>query len=227
MNIGIVGTGNMGRVLGLALAEQGHPVFFGARNLEKAKLAAQLGAANTFFGNNQQAAEFGEVVYYNPRDVHPAEVLSNPDALNGKVVVASHNGTVPVDFAFAPVIESRAEILQSQIPRAHVVAAFNTITQEIFEHANHSLHELNIACFIAGDQAGARATVAQLAASIGFTPMDCGELRQARLIESAADLVRMLLYKQKNPWASFSFTQVPPVQPGRLGGRQASSLTRR
>ncbi len=123
-------------------------------------------------------------------------------------------------------IESRAEVLQSQIPKAHVVAAFNTITQELFEHANRSLGGLNIACFIAGNQPEAREIVAQLAASLGFTPVDCGELRQARLIESAADLVRMLMYKQKSPWASFSFTQVPSLQPSRLGGRQASSLTR-
>ena len=226
MKIGIVGTGNMGRVLGLALAERGHQVFFGARNIEKAELAAKLGTSNTFFGDNQQAAEFGDVIYYNPRDVSPTDVLSNPDVLNGKVVIESHNGSVPSDFSFAPVIESRAETLQSQIPEAQVVAAFNTITQEIFEHANRSLDGLNIACFIAGDQPEAREIVAQLVASLGFTPVDCGELRQARLIESAADLVRMLLYKQKSPWASFSFTQIPPLQPSRLGGRQASSLTR-
>jgi len=34
MKIGIVGTGNMGRSLGLVWAECGHEVFFGARNLE-------------------------------------------------------------------------------------------------------------------------------------------------------------------------------------------------
>lgn len=226
MKIGIVGTGNMGRVLGLTLAERGHQVFFGARNIEKAKQAAKLGTSNMLFGDNQQAAEFGDVIYYNPRDVNPADVLSNPGVLNGKVVIESNNGNVPSDFSFAPVTESRAEVLQSQIPEARVVTAFNTITQEIFEHVNRGLGGLNIACFIAGNQPEARETVAQLVASLGFTPVDCGELRQARLIESAADLVRMLLYKQKSPWASFSFTQVPPLQPSRLGGRQASPLTR-
>lgn len=226
MNIGIIGTGNMGRVLGLVLAEIGHQVFFGGRNIEKAEQAAKLGAANTLFGTNQQAAEFGDVIYYNPRDIHPADVLSNLGALDGKIVIESHNGSVPADFAFEPVIESRAEMLQRQIPKALVVAAFNTITQEIFECSNRGLVDRNIACFIAADEPRAREVLAQLVGSIGFTPVDCGELRQARLIESAADLVRMLLYKQKSPWASFSFTQVPPLQPGRLGGRQASSLTR-
>lgn len=50
MKIGIVGTGNMGRSLGLVWAECGHEVFFGARNLEKAKAAAELSHHSTRYG---------------------------------------------------------------------------------------------------------------------------------------------------------------------------------
>jgi predicted dinucleotide-binding enzyme len=35
MKIGIIGSGNMGRSLGILWAEQGHEVFFGARITEK------------------------------------------------------------------------------------------------------------------------------------------------------------------------------------------------
>ncbi len=225
MKIGIVGTGNMGRVLGLALAECGHQVFFGARDVSKAEHAARLGGINARFGSNQEAAEFGEIIYYNPRDVDPREVLSDTGALTGKIVIDSHNGSVPADFEFQPILESRAEILQRRIPAAKVVKAFNTVTQEIFEHANRGLADYRIACFLASDDPAALQTVAQLATHLGFEAVDCGELRQSRLIESAADLVRMLLYKQKSPWASLRIAQLPPVNPGRLGGREPSRLT--
>lgn len=220
MKIGIVGTGNMGRVLGLALAECGYQVFFGARNPDKATQAAKLGNSPMQSGDNQQAAEFGDVIFYSPRDINPCDVLSDVGVLNGKIVIDSHNGIIPTGYAFEPILESRAEKLQRQIPRAKVVKAFNTITQEVFEHANRNLDEYRIACFIASDDSEASKVIAQLSALLGFVPIDCGALRQARLIEGAADLLRMLLYMQKSPWSSFSLTGVPSVSPGRFGGRE-------
>lgn len=225
MKVGIVGTGNMGRVLGLVLAERGHQVFFGARDLGKAERASRLSAFDVQFGTNQQAAEFGDAIFYNPRDVDPRDVLSDVAVLNGKVVIDSHNGNVPATYAFNPIWESRAEKLQRQIPEATVVKAFNTITQEIFEHANRGLERYAIACFIASNNAMASKRVGELAASLGFVPVDCGGLRQARLLEGAADLLRMLLYKQESPWASFALAEIEPVNPGRLGGREPSRLT--
>lgn len=227
MKISIVGTGNMGRVLGLALAEKGHQVYFGARDLERAERASRLSKFDTQFGTNQQAADFGDVVFYNPRDVDPRDVVPDVSAMDGKIVIDFHNGSVPPGFAFDPVVESRAEVLQRQLPRAKVVKAFNTITQEIFEHANRGLEQYRIACFIASDDASSSKQVMALAASMGFEAVECGALRQARLLESAADLLRMLLYKQNSPWSSFSLVNIEPVHSGRLGGREESRLSNR
>lgn len=105
MKIGIVGTGNMERVLGLVLAERGHQVFFGARDLERAARTARLSEFDTRSGSNRQAADFGEVIFYNPRDVDPREVIDDIHAVDGKIVVDAHNGSVPDGFAFEPVVE--------------------------------------------------------------------------------------------------------------------------
>lgn len=223
MKIGIVGTGNMGKVIGLTLAKQGHEIFFGARNLAKV-----AGLAKDFFldvkhGTNQQAADYGEVIYYNPRDVDPGEVLTDITALNEKPVICSHNSTVPSDFQFEPIICSKAEILQSQIPMAHVVTAFNTITQETFELSGRGLKELNIACLLASNDENAKDQVSRLVEQIGFNAIDCGELRQSRLIEGAADLVRMLMYMAQSPWKGLSFMSLPQVKQV-LGGRIQSKL---
>ncbi len=42
MKIGIIGSGNMGRSLGILWAEQGHEVFFGARTTEKGQAVATI-----------------------------------------------------------------------------------------------------------------------------------------------------------------------------------------
>ncbi|KUI99726.1 NADPH-dependent F420 reductase [Vibrio sp. MEBiC08052] len=223
MKIGIVGTGNMGKVIGLTLARQGHSVFFGARDLRKvAGFAADYGV-NVQCGSNQAAADYGDVIYYNPRDVAPNEVLTDINALSGKPVICSHNGTVPQDFQFDAITCSKAEILQRQIPSAHVVTAFNTITQETFELAEQGLDALNVCCFVASDTPEAKNRVSQLIGQIGFTPVDCGDLRQSRLIESAADLIRMLMYKAQTPWKAFSLIDLPEVQQV-FSGRIQSAL---
>ena len=42
MKIGILGSGNMGRSLGILWAEQGHEVFFCARTAEKRKSCSRI-----------------------------------------------------------------------------------------------------------------------------------------------------------------------------------------
>lgn len=65
----------------------------------------------------------------------------------------------------------------------------------------------------------------QLATEIGFQSIDCGELRHARLIESAGDLIRLLMIQQKmGSTATISVHFLPPAQTQRLGGRQDSAL---
>lgn len=223
MKIGIIGTGNMGKVIGLTLAQQRHNVFFGARDLSKVSSLAEGFGVNVQYGSNQEAADYGEAVYYNPRDVAPSEVLVDTTVLSGKPVICSHNSTVPLDFHFEPITLSKAEILQSQIPFAHVVTAFNTVTQETFELSGRGLKELNIACLVASDDSKSKDVVSQLVEQIGFKAIDCGELRQSRLIESTADLVRMLMYKEKTPWKGLSFMSLPEVSQ-MLGGRITSKL---
>jgi 8-hydroxy-5-deazaflavin:NADPH oxidoreductase len=47
MKIGIIGSGNMGRSLGLLWAEQGHEVCFGARTAEKGQSVAAFAKYGT------------------------------------------------------------------------------------------------------------------------------------------------------------------------------------
>ena len=79
MKIGIIGSGNMGRSLGILWAEQGHQVFFGGRTAEKGQAVAELAQHNTQGGTNDEAASFGDVLLYTVRGVHPAEVFTSTE----------------------------------------------------------------------------------------------------------------------------------------------------
>lgn len=224
MRIGVIGTGNMGRSIGLLWAEQGHEVCFGDRNAEKAEAAAQLSEHGCRFGTNDDAAAFGELVYYTPRDVDPAGVLSDVGLLDGKIVMESNNGPVPPDLAFAPIEISRSEVLQRQLPRARVVKAFNTMAQEVFELCPGEVRQHGVSVFVAGDDAEARSAVVELAEQIGMVPLDCGALRNARLIETLGDFIRLVIIPSGEPLSTLSVHVLPESRSQRLGGRQPSRL---
>ncbi len=231
MKIGILGTGNMGRALGLVFAQVGHEVCFGARDPAKAQAAVDLapsvgeGAAERVrAGSNDEAARFGEVLVYTARGVPPAEVLTDASVLAGKVIVDMNNQDVPADFVYPPITRSLAEVLAAEAPGAKVVKAFNTLPMEVFELCPGDIRPHKVSVFVAADDAGARRTVGELAEQIGFVPVDCGPLVHARLLEGAADLIRFLLISQGMPDANFSLVHVPDAKHPRLGGRQESRL---
>ena len=225
MKIGIIGSGNMGRSLGILWAEQGHEVFFGARTTEKGQEVAASAGHKTQGGSNEEAAAFGSVLLYAARGVNPAEVFSSVDVLDGKILIDCNNQEIPENFAYPAITQSLAEKLALEVPKAKVVKAFNTMAQELFELAPDPLKNHNVSVFVAGDDEAAKQSVMQLASDIGFNAIDCGELRHARLIEGAGDLIRLLMIKQKmGSSATISVHTLPPAQTQRLGGRQASNL---
>lgn len=225
MKIGLMGTGNMSRSLGILWAEQGHEVFWGSRDPSKAKSVAEFAGHKTQGGTNDEAAEFGEVIFYSVRGVMPSTVLSSTDSLSGKVILDCNNRDVPKGFAYGPLMdESLAEALAADLPNAHVVKAFNTMAQEVFELAPDPLKNHHVSVYICGDDLAARQTAITLASDIGFNPIDCGPLRSARLLESLGDFIRFMIGGMKlGPYATISVNVLPEASQQRLGGRQPSA----
>lgn len=225
MKIGIIGTGNMGRSLGILWAERGHNVFFGSRDAAKGSSIAKEAGHSISGGTNDEAATFGDVLLYTARGVAPPSVLSSVDLLNAKVVIDCNNWNIPEGYAYEPIVESLAEKLATDLPNAYVVKAFNTMAQEVFELSPSPLKDYQVSCFICSDNEQAKATVTSLAEEIGFAPVDCGVLRNARMLEDLGNFIRFMMGGMKlGAFATISVNQLPPTQAQRLGGRQASSL---
>jgi hypothetical protein len=225
MKIGIVGSGNMGRSLGILWAEQGHQVFFGSREAAKGQAVAELAGNGTQGGTNDEAAAFADVILWTARGIVPSRLLSTPEVLNGKIVIDCNNQDIPDGFDYPAIEESLAEKLAKDVPKARVVKAFNTMAQEVFELAPQPLKDYQVSVFVAGDDEQARKTVMQLAEEIGFVPVESGVLRNARLVEGLGDFIRLIMIgQQQGVYATISVNVLPAAKGQRLGGRQASSL---
>ncbi|PTQ13313.1 F420-dependent NADP oxidoreductase [Sphingomonas oleivorans] len=225
MKICIVGTGNMGRTLGVKFALAGYEVFFGARDIAQAEGAVALCGGAARSGGNDEAVAFGDIVVWGVRAM-PGEVLRDPSLLDGKVVVDMNNGPVPADFHYPPILEAFAERLAKAAPGARVVKAFNTMAQEIFEHDPVILRSHGVSVFLAGDDEEAKAAVGALAEELGFNAIDAGALERAAMLETQADFIRFMIGGMgRGVFATLNLTQLPAVATQRLGGRQPTKLT--
>jgi predicted dinucleotide-binding enzyme len=186
MNVTIIGTGNMARGIGSRLVAGGHRVTVLGKEVEAAEEVVRDLDAGDAASAGRSGDPIGDdvvvlAVYY-PDAM--AAVEQYGDQLDGKVVVDITN---PVNEAFdglvTPPDGSAAQELAAAAGGARVVKAFNTTFANTLREGDVSGQPLDV--FLAGDDADAKATVAQLAEDGGLRPVDAGPLGRARELEAA------------------------------------------
>ena len=226
MKIGIIGSGNMGRAVGVRLAQLGHDVMFGARRHEQANDAAKLAGNGAVPGTTDDAARFGEVLIWTIRAPDPNVALQNPQVLDGKIVLDLNNRDYANDVKGAAWFDTAiAESLQAAAPNAHVVKALNTIAMETFNTAPDALRDAGAQTFLAGDSAAAKETVGTLVQDLGFAPVDLGSGPAAmRAAEAMGDIIRLLMIDGGHGGtAHLSLSSLPKPGLSMIGERQESS----
>jgi predicted dinucleotide-binding enzyme len=212
MNIGIIGTGNMGGALGARWARNGHAVLFGSRDPSKAKAAAGRASDTAKAGDFDTAAAFGDVVLYTARGVFPSALLRRPRALAGKVVIDCNNTDLDSDMlpmGVDPNGPTLAEQLAADVPDAHVVKAFTSLPHRIIELDRETVAPYRISVLLCADDAAAKAKVKGLAEELGFVGVDCGPLKRSRVVDGAADFLRFQIGGMGlGPFATLSLTLV-------------------
>jgi 8-hydroxy-5-deazaflavin:NADPH oxidoreductase len=178
-NISIIGTGNMASTIGALAVAGGNTVEVIGRDQSKAAdLAKELGGDATTgeFG----ATPAGDIVVAALRyaDVVPV-VTQYGDALAGKVIIDISNPFNPTadGLATSDGTSIAQEVAKAAPASASVVKAFNTV----FGHVLKEGRTLDV--FFAGDDAGAKADVAELITSLGLRPLDVGGLNMAHWLE--------------------------------------------
>jgi hypothetical protein len=199
MRIAVLGTGVVGQAIAGRLDELGHDVVVGTRDVATTLARTEPdGMGNPPFPDWARAHPRVRVVSLADAGAH-GEVVVNATAgggavdalrgagaenLAGKVVVDVSN---PLDFSrgFPPTLfvkddDSLGEQIQRALPDARVVKTLNTMTAGLMVHPEQ-LADGDHSVFVSGDDAGAKATVAELLRSMGHTDViDLGDLSSAR-----------------------------------------------
>ena len=189
MNITIIGSGNMGRGIGTRAVAGGHSVTFVDANPEVAEKTAADVKASAKNGAKVSTASLGDAelgdvvvlaVWYGT-NIEIAKQLGTK--LAGKVVVdianplnSTYNG-----LATAADSSSAEDLAKAIASGAKVVKAFNTTYAGTLIAGEVAGQKLDV--FIAGDDADAKAKVAQLVTDGGLRAVDAGPLSRARQIE--------------------------------------------
>lgn len=190
MKIGILGTGNVGGVLGRRLAFAGYPVFFGSRDPESEKVRGfvSAGAPNSVeAGTTIQAVESSDVIFLAVPYDHAPDVLSSISDWSAKILVDCTN---PLNSTFNGLqlgfTESAAERLATFATGARVIKAFNTAS--VATMADPRYGEFEASMFFCGDDSDAKEKVGKLITELGMEPVDSGPLVNARYLEPLAML---------------------------------------
>jgi 8-hydroxy-5-deazaflavin:NADPH oxidoreductase len=181
MRISIIGAGNMGRGIATRAVAGGNEV----QLLDQDEMLARTLAEDLGSAVSAVDEVTGEIVVLAlPYEAVAPAIERHRDALVGKVVVDIVN---PLDWSsmdrvVTPAGSSSAEETAKRVPDgAKVVKAFNTTFAKALVAGEVAGHQL--AVLIAGDDADAKAKVADLAAAGGMRSIDVGPLARARMLE--------------------------------------------
>ena len=198
MKIAIIGAGNVGKALSGSFVRAGHDVTISSQHPDNARAAAAETGAEAA-ATNAEAVPSAEVVVLAVPYGALADVVDElGDALTGKVVVDATNPLRPDYQGLAVEGTSAAEQVQARVKGAKVVKAFNTALAA--RQADPFVDGTPLDAFVAGDDEQAKATVMELARSIGFHPIDAGPLELARALEALALLNIMLQIRNNWTW---------------------------
>ena len=198
MQVGILGSGLMGGKLGTLFARAGHEVVFSyARSQQKLNKLARDAGANAKAGTPAEAARDVDAVLLAVHWSRVGEVLGQAGDLAGKVIVSC---SLPMNEDNTELVvahtSSGAEELARMMPKARVVAAFQTVPSEVLFGVYEARRRIRRPSLVyCGDDTTAKGVAAALARDLGFEPVDAGPLRIARYAEPFALLVAQLAYE--------------------------------
>jgi len=181
-NLSILGTGNMGQAIAAIAGKGGHSVQL-------------LGSGDA------DTAVTGEVVVLAVPYPAVSDVISQRgEQLAGKIVVDITN---PLNFEtfdslVVPADSSAAADIAAALPQSRVLKAFNTNFAATL--AAGTVGSANTTVLIAGDDADAKSTLADIVTSGGLNAIDAGALTRARELEALGFLQLTLAVTEKISW---------------------------
>lgn len=185
MNIGVIGSGKVGRALGAWLAQAGYPVLFSARDRSHADAAAKDSGCGALAMDTTAVVQRADIVLLAlPFTEINSALEPVREHLSGKILVDVTN-PITSDHRALSIghTDSGAEEIAQQFPTANVVKAFNAVFAEVYASQRAKIDGRTITIFYAGDEPQSKASVHTIIAALGFDPVDAGPLEDARYLE--------------------------------------------
>jgi 8-hydroxy-5-deazaflavin:NADPH oxidoreductase len=184
--IGLIGAGQIGSQVARLAVEHGYSVVISnSRGPETlAALVAELGP-KARAATALNAAQAGDIVVVTVPLKNYRQVPVEP--LAGKIVIDTNN-YYPQRDGHMPELDNEStttsELLQAHLPKSKVVKAFNHIyAAQLTTDGRPAGSAGRRALVIAGDDAGAKATVTKLLDEFGFDTVDAGPLKEGWRIQ--------------------------------------------
>ncbi|MFP5246429.1 MAG: NADPH-dependent F420 reductase [Thermoanaerobaculia bacterium] len=203
VRIGVLGSGDVGRVLAAGFVGLGHEVKVGSRDPQKLAQWADAAGSRASTGTFEEAARFGDILVLATLGVATADAIRMAGTQNfgGKVVIDTTN---PLDFSkgMPPTLsvghtDSLGEQVQRLIPDARVVKAFNTVGNA--HMVNPRLPGGPPDMFLCGNDDDAKKIVSQICEHFGWGAVDLGGIESSRYLEPMC-LVWVLYGARTNTW---------------------------
>ena len=199
MNIGVLGTGTVGRTIAARLVELGHSVIIGTRDPAKTLARSESdGMGNpppsVWLGQNPkvklgtfaEAAAHGEMIVNATNGDGSLDALkaAGEASLNGKILIDIAN---PLDGSkgmppslFVSNTDSLGEQIQRAFPDVKVVKALNTMNAHLMANPQ-LLANGDHTVFMSGNEVAAKAAVSELLRTFGWEDIiDLGAITTAR-----------------------------------------------
>jgi 8-hydroxy-5-deazaflavin:NADPH oxidoreductase len=195
--VGTIGAGTVAQTIaGLALAAGHKVILSNSRGPDSLTELAGLLGANASAGTVAEAARADIVILAVGWDQVPA-ALQELTHWDGRIVIDAtnqwhhHDPGAKVDLGDL----TGSEYIATLTPGARIVKAFNTVFMNVVAKSAHG-SDGRLVIFLAGDDTDAKATVSTFIDSLGFAPIDLGELREGgRLMQAGGPLIALHVVK--------------------------------
>ena len=193
MNVGILGSGDVGQTLGTGLVRLGNDVKIGSRDPQSPKLTAWLSSTGkgSSTGTFSDAASFGELVVLAIAwaGMENAIRLAKPRNLSGKVVIDTTNPLRFTSAGLPPALavgfsDSAGERVQRWLPDARVVKAFNSIGSAHMVMPKFPGGPPDMP--ICGNDLAAKRITTEILTALGWGVIDVGGIESSRYLEPLA-----------------------------------------